>query len=92
MKLATVTKQPIEKFSYTVDYSEALTEGDNVDTAIVVADPVTLTISNVGIYDPRVKFWVAGGINGVAYKVTVTTTTADGRIFQDEIVFKIKEV
>ena len=92
MKLATITKQPIEKFSYTINYAEAITDGDNVESVTVTSSPDGLTISNVGVYDPRVKFWVADGTNGVAYKVTITTYTADGRIFQDEVIFKIKEV
>lgn len=92
MKLGTVTKQPIERFSYTVDYSEALTAGDNIETAVAFAAPAGLTIDNVGVNDPVVRFWAAGGTSGVAYKVTITVTTVDGRVFQDEIAFKIKEV
>ena len=92
MKLGTTSKQPAERFSYTVDYSEALTTGDNVQTATATVSPAGLTLDNVGVYDPRVKFWASGGTDGVAYKVTLTVTTADGRVFQDEIVLKIKEV
>ena len=92
MKLGTVTKQPIERFSYTVDYSEALTTGDSIETAVAAATPAGLTINNVGVNDTVVRFWAASGENGVTYKVTITVTTADGRVFQDEIAFKIKEV
>lgn len=92
MKLGTVAKQPAEKFSYTVDYSEALTENDNVESVTAVSTPAGLEISNVGAYDPVVRFWAAGGESGVSYKVTLTVTTADGRIFQDELTFKIKEI
>jgi hypothetical protein len=92
MKLGTVTKQPIEKFSYTVNYVDALTIGDNIQTATAVVDISGLTITNVGVYDTRVKFWVEDGTSGSTYKVTVTAYTADGRVFQDEIIFKIKEV
>jgi hypothetical protein len=92
MKLATIHKQPIERFSYTVTYAEALTEGDNLETATATVEPSGLIIDNVGIYDPRVKLWVSGGENGVMYKVTITVNTADGRVFQDELVFKIKEL
>lgn len=92
MKLGTATKQPIERFSYTIDYSDALTAGDNIETAVATVTPAGLTIDNVGVNDPVVRFWASGGENGVVYKVTITTTTADGRIFQDEIAFKIKEV
>lgn len=92
MRLGSITKQPAERFSYTVDYADALTQGDNVQSATAIVSPIGLTIENVGVYDPRVKFWASGGTTGISYKVTLTVTTADGRVFQDEIVFKIKEV
>lgn len=92
MKLGTVTQQPTERLSYTIDYSDVLTDGDNVDTATAVVSPPGLTVENVSPLDPRVKFWVTGGVSGTAYKVTVTMNSADGRIFQDEVTFKIKEI
>lgn len=92
MKLGTVTKQPTERFSYTVDYSEALTAGDNISTVFAIVSPAGLTVDNVGANDPTVRFWASSGVSGVTYKVTLTVTTADGRVFQDEIAFKIKEV
>ncbi len=92
MKLGTATQQPTERLSYTIDYSEALTEGDNVETATAAVTPSGLTVENVGVYDPRVKFWVTGGTTGASYKVTLTVNTADGRVFQDEVTFKIKEI
>jgi hypothetical protein len=92
MKLGTVNKQPDERFSYTIDYTSALTTGDNVQSLTVVADPVGLTIDNILAIDPKIKFWAEGGTTGVKYKVTATVTTADGRVFQDEIFFKIKEI
>ena len=92
MRLGTATQQPTEKLSYTVDYSEALTEGDNIDSVFAVVYPAGLTVTDVGAFDPRVKFWVTGGTSGTSYKVTLTVTTADGRVLQDEITFKIKEI
>ena len=92
MKLGNVTKQPAERFSYTVDYAEALTAGDNLTTATVSVVPVGLVIDNVGVYDPRLKLWVSEGEAGMTYKVTMTVNTADGRVFQDELPFKIKEL
>jgi hypothetical protein len=92
MKLGTVSKQPAERFSYTIDYATALTTGDNVQSVVVAADPAGLTIDNVAAIDPKIKFWAQGGTAGIKYKVTATVTTADGRIFQDEIFFKIKEI
>ena len=92
MKLATITKQPAERFSYTVSYEDALTTGDNVESATAEVSPSGLVLENVGVYDPRVKLWVSGGTNGTSYKVTLTVGTADGRVFQDELVFRIKEL
>lgn len=92
MKLGTVTQQPTERLSYTIDYAEALTDGDNAQSAVATVDPYGLTVDNVSVYDPRVKFWVTGGVAGVTYKVTITLDTADGRVLQDEVIFKIKEI
>ena len=91
MRLGITSKQPIEKLSYSVSYKDALTAGDNVDTATVVSVPAGLTITNVGVFDPLVKFWVAGGINNTVYKTVITVSTSDGRIFQDDLVVKVKE-
>jgi hypothetical protein len=92
MKLGTVTQQPTERLSYTIDYRDALTDGDNVQTAFAVVTPAGLLVDNVSPLDPRVRFWATGGTAGTTYKVEITTSTADGRVFQDEVIFKIKEV
>lgn len=92
MNLGTVNQQPAERLSYSVDYTDALTDGDNVQSATASVSPAGLTVNNVSVIDPRVRFWVNGGTSGVTYKVTLTVNTADGRTFQDEITFKIKEI
>lgn len=92
MNLGTVTQQPAERLSYSIDYADALTDGDNVATATAAVSPAGLTVDNVSVIDPRVRFWVSGGTSGRNYKVTLTVNTADGRIFQDEINVKIKEL
>lgn len=92
MKLGTVTQQPTERQSYTIDYTDVLTDGDNVETATATVSPAGLSVQNVSPIDPRVRFWVTGGTPNTSYKVTVTTNTADGRTFQDELTFKIKEL
>lgn len=91
MKLGKVFKQPIERFSYTINYGEALTDGDNVTTVVASVEPAGLIVDNVAPLDPRAKFWVEGGTDGVDYVVTLTVGTVDGRIFQDEITFRIRE-
>lgn len=92
MKLGTVTQQPAERLSYTIDYSQFLTDGDNVQTATAAVSPAGLTVDTVSVLDPRVRFFVEGGTTGERYKVTVNVATADGRQLQDELIFKIKEI
>lgn len=92
MKLGKVTQQPAERQSYTVDYSEVLTVGDRIESATATSSPDGLVVENVTATDIGVRFWVSGGSSGVSYKVTVTANTKEGRTFQDELTFKIKEV
>lgn len=92
MNLGTVDKQPAERQSYTVNYQDALTEGDNVVSATVTVAPSGLTVDTIAVYDPRVRFFVAGGLSGITYKIQVTTTTEEMRVFQDEIYFKVREI
>jgi hypothetical protein len=91
MKLGTYTKQPTEKESYTISYAEDLTLGDNVKSATAEVTPAGLTVDNVFVASPRVRFWVSGGTVNVIYKVTVTTTTEDNRVLVDEVIIKIKD-
>jgi hypothetical protein len=45
----------------------------------------------VDVADKRVRNWVSGGTSGVTYKIETTTTSAEGRVLQDEIIVKVKE-
>ena len=92
MNLGNFNKQPVEIIDYDIDYSEWLTPGDNVQAASVEVAPVGLTVESTFINDPRVKIWVPGGTTGTAYKLTVTATTADGRVKQDEFKVKVKDI
>lgn len=93
MILGNFTKQPVDVVDYDIDYSEWLTSGDNLETAMLGVEPATnLVIDSVFVNDPRIKIWVSGGTNGVTYKLTVTATTADGRVKQDEFRIKVKDI
>lgn len=94
MKLGSVNQQPSERLSYTVNYSQALSEGDGINASdvSVEASPGGLVVDRVRVVDTRVKFWVSGGAAGTAYKVTLTVGTDEGCRFEDEVFFKIKEV
>ena len=92
MNLGYFRKQPVEVLDYDIDYSEWLTEGDNVESAIVEVAPNGLVVESVFINDPRVKVWLSGGTDSVQYKVTVTATTAEGRVKQEEFKIRVKDV
>lgn len=86
------TKQPVDVKDYDIDYSEWLTAGDNVQSATVVVAPTGLAVDSVFVNDPYVKVWVSGGADGTQYKLTVTMTSTDGRVKQDEFKIRVKEV
>lgn len=92
MMLGNFTKQPVDVVDYDIDYSEWLTAGDNVQSTDVTVSPSGLTVDSVFVNDPRLKIWVSGGTNGTTYKITATTTTADGRVKQDEFRVKVKDI
>jgi hypothetical protein len=92
MNIGNFSKQPVEVKDFDIDYSEWLTTGDNVESATVVVATTGLTVNSVFVNNPRIKIWVAGGTDGTQYKLTVTMTTADGRVKQDEFKIKVKEI
>lgn len=92
MRLGTNSQQPSERLLYTVDYAEALPDVDLPQVATATTVPTGLTIEAPFTADSRVRFWVSGGTAGVSYKVELTVTTVAGRIFQDEITLRIKEL
>lgn len=89
--LATFIKQPADVLDYDIDYSDWLTEGDNVASVATAVSDDGLTISQTAVIDPIAKIWVTGGTAGETYKVTVTATTAEGRTKQDEFKIRVKE-
>lgn len=85
--------QPGESLDYDLDYTDWLTTGDNVSSATAAVTPADeLAATLVQINDPRVKVWLEGGTDGTTYKVSVTMTTADGRVKQDEFKVRVKDI
>lgn len=93
MKLGAIRQQPAETLSYTVNYDEALVDGETVTETTVTAEPSgELLITQTLVMANRIRFWATGGTSGKRYKVTVTTTTSDSRVFQDELLFSIRDL
>lgn len=89
--LGTFTKQPVEKVDFDIDFTDWLTQGDDVMQANVASEPAGLTITKVTVSSPIVKIWTSGGTDGVTYKITATASTDDGRVKQCEFKVKVKE-
>lgn len=91
MNLGTFTKQPVEVKDYDLDYSEWLVAADTVESAEVTVEPAGLTVGSVFTQNKKIKVWLSAGTNGTVYKLTVTMTTANGRVKQDEFKVKVKD-
>ena len=92
MILGTFLKQPAETLDYDIDYSQWMVPGDAIGAATATPDGTGLEVVSVFINQQSVKLWVRGGNAGTTYKITITATTDDGRIKQDEIKIKVKEI
>lgn len=93
VKVGTFTKQPGERISNSILYTDALDVGDYIQTVVsCIALPAGLSV-NAGLADStRIRVWHEGGVDGATYTVTVVATTHNGERFEDEIVCKVKEV
>lgn len=93
MKLGTFTKQPSERLSKSIIYTEALDDGDEIASVMSCSvDVEGLTVVPALVDGDRVRIWVSAGADGVAYKITVKVQTAGGEIFEDELTCRVREV
>jgi hypothetical protein len=94
MKVGTFQKQPGEKISTSINYEDALDDGDSIASIVscVVSPSNELTVTATLASATRVRIWSEGGTDGIAYKITVTTTTQGGERFEDELTCKVKEL
>ena len=92
MKLGVVQQQPNERLSYTINYEEALTAGDDITLVTATVSPDgELDIDRVDIFAARTRIWVSGGVDRRRYKITVLAETSEGRKFEDELTFIIRD-
>lgn len=91
--IGTFTQQPDDVLDYEVRYEQFLSPGDSVLSAIAVVEPAGLLVQTPIPFDndTAVKIWVQGGVDGTTYQITVTTTTALGRVKQDELRMRIRD-
>lgn len=95
MILGRYDKQPSEQESYTLNYEDALADGDYLQANAAMlksVEPVGLVIDRIATFTPRVRFFASGGTDGTKYKASFVTTSADGRVFEDEVYITVKEL
>lgn len=89
--LGKFTKQPGESQDYDISFVEWLAAlSDTAQSMSVIVD-TGITLGVTQLSNGVVKVWLSGGTTGTKYKVTVTITTAAGRVKEDEIVISVKE-
>lgn len=91
-------KQPADSYDYDFTYNEWLMGQDWVETVSIQTFPNDATdvdglqVSVYNLQGGELKLWISGGKNGVTYKVTLTATTKEHRIKQNEFKLKVKDI
>jgi hypothetical protein len=80
-----ISKDPLAKLTYSLDWSEWLPTGDSLATVLYtlqvrVNDPAPLTLFSSGIQGKLTYAQLGGGQLGKTYIVTAKITTVDGLI------------
>lgn len=87
-------KQPADVQDYDIDYTEFLSAFADSPSSIpaVVAADEGITVRYAVLVSGTIKVWLADGVDGMSYKVSVTLTTAGGRVRQTEFSLRVKEI
>lgn len=93
MSIPIYTKQPGDNIDIDIDFSQWLPSTDTIASSSAVADAgIALGLTENDLVGKKVKQWVSGGTTGNRYKVTVTMTSAEGRVKEVEFYIKVKEL
>ena len=84
-------KQPGESQDYDISFIDWLAALADTAQSIAVTVDTGITLGATQLSEGVVKVWLSGGTHGTKYKVTVSITTAAGRVKEDEIVIAVKE-
>ncbi len=90
--MQTFTKEPGDELDYDADFSAWLPDGDTITSAAAVLDKEDeLEITAVQVSTPIVKVWTKAGVDRATYKITVTASTAGGRVKEVQFKLRIKD-
>ena len=90
--LATFTQQPAETLDYDVDFTDFLLGASDTAASFTVTPESGITVVSSSLASGAVKVWITGGVSGSRYKITIRLTTTGGRVKEDEIVIRVKEI
>lgn len=86
-------KQPGDLLDFNVRFDRWLPSDDTITTVEAVVDvPTEVTIDSLQYNGQTVTVWLSGGLSGKTYKVTVTVSTAVGRIKESEFKLRVREL
>lgn len=88
--LGTMRKRADDTLDYDVSFEKWLSPGDVLTDATATADSPDLTVLSTLLSGVVAKVWLTGGIEGASYQITVTATTAQGRV--KEVSFNLRIV
>lgn len=88
--LGTLRKRPDDTLDYDVSFEKWLSPGDVLTDATATADAASLTVLRTSLSGAVAKVWLAAGLAGNSYTITVTATTSQGRI--KEVTFNLRIV
>lgn len=100
-KLAKYVKSPDEVKRYSIEYSDWLDTGENLASVAFEITPTTspaLAVQSSQIVTgdtgslSQMRFFVAGGVAGTIYTITVTAETSGTQTKQDTVLFVIRDV
>ena len=99
MIIGTVIQQPGETLDYDIVYTpffyshtiNAIDDSIKYDGFSVDVFPVGAVGTGFKLAEDRAKIWLSGGVSGVTYTVTLTMTSTNNRIKEDEILMIVEE-
>ena len=87
-------KHPNETIDYSFDWSDSLPEGDTISSslwALAAGSDGELVLGIEEASDTGTTIWLSGGTDGERYVLTNRITTAEGRIFDRNVIIDVAE-
>ena len=98
--VAVFWKQPAEILERSHDWSNDLKTGVTIDEPVAIsalrldtmADVTDDIIAASSVVGNASLYTVKAGENGINYKITLRMTRSDGKVYEDDLVMRVREV